>query len=261
MLGAMRPLAVVTGASRGIGLAIADHLADDHDLILVARDPERLERSAREHLAKATIIARETADLSTRDGTQALTSSLLRLVGALGRTITVLVNNAGMAASAPLHRSDDDLFDRLLAVNARAPFTLARALIPGMIEAGGGRVITIASTAALKGYPYTSAYSASKAAVLGWTRALAVEVARVGVTVNAVCPGFTDTDIASDAIATIQRTTERSAAEAQASLARFSPQRRLLDPAEVAALVSYLASPAAAAINGQALAIDGGETA
>ncbi len=257
----MRPLALVTGASRGIGLAIAAHLAEEHDLILVARDPERLERSAREHLQGATLLGLESADLSAPGEVQGLVSALERRTSELGRTITVLVNNAGMAASAPLAKSDDDLFDRLMAVNARAPFSLARALVPGMLEVGGGRVINIASTAALKGYAYTSAYCASKAAVLGWTRALALELARGGVTVNAVCPGFTDTDIASDAIATIQRTTERSAAQAQASLARFSPQRRLLDPAEVAGLVAYLASPAASAINGQALAIDGGETA
>ena len=252
-----RPLAVVTGASRGIGLAIATRLAQDHDLVLCARTPERLQDAIRGPLSEANVIANSAVDLSTRAGVQ----ELLTTVQSLGRGVRVLVNNAGIAASASIARSDEDLFDRLLAINARAPFALARALLPGMIESGDGRVINIASTAALKGYAYTAAYSASKAAVLGWTRALAVEVATTGVTINAVCPGFTDTDIASDAIATIQRKTERSADEARTSLARFSPQRRLLDPAEIAEFVAFIASPAAAAINGQALAIDGGETA
>ncbi len=252
-----RPLAVVTGASRGIGLAIATRLAQDHDLVLCARNPERLQSAVQGPLSGAGVIACKAVDLGSRAGVDELLGTLQKL----DRGVRVLVNNAGIAASASIARSDDDLFDRLLAINARAPFALTRALLPGMIEGGGGRVINIASTAALKGYAYTAAYSASKAALLGWTRALAVEVATSGVTINAVCPGFTDTDIAGDAIATIQKKTERSADEARASLARFSPQRRLLDPAEVAELVAFLASPAAAAINGQALAIDGGETA
>ncbi|HFE46840.1 MAG TPA: SDR family oxidoreductase [Nannocystis exedens] len=251
------PLAVVTGASRGIGLAIARRLAQDHDLLLCARDPQRLQDAIRGPLSEANVVAFSAVDLSTRAGVQ----ELLTTVQSLGRGVRVLVNNAGIAASASIARSDDDLFDRLLAINARAPFALTRALLPGMIAGGGGRVINIASTAALKGYAYTAAYSASKAAVLGWTRALAVEVATSGVTINALCPGFTDTDIASDAIATIQRTTDRNADEARTSLARFSPQRRLLAPAEIAEFVAFIASPAASAINGQALAIDGGETA
>ena len=130
-----------------------------------------------------------------------------------------------------------------------------------MARAGWGRVVSVASTAALKGYAYTAAYSASKAGVVGFTRALAVEVASKGVTVNAVCPGFTETDIASDAIANIQAKTGRSETDARDALARFSPLGRLLDPGEVAALVRFLVSADGAAINGQALAIDGGETA
>jgi NAD(P)-dependent dehydrogenase (short-subunit alcohol dehydrogenase family) len=148
----------------------------------------------------------------------------------------------------------------MLALNLTAPFTLARALVPGMIQAGGGRVINVASTAALKGYAYTSAYSAAKAGLLGWTRALAAEVASKGVTVNAVCPGFTDTDLVQEAVLKIQASTQRSASAARAALAGFSPQGRLLGPEEVAALIVFLAGPEAGGINGQALAIDGGET-
>ena len=173
----------------------------------------------------------------------------------------VLVNNAGAAVSAPLHRTSDLAWATALALNLEAPFALTRALVPGMVKAGRGRVINIASTAALKGYAYTAAYSASKAGLVGLTRALAVELASKGVTVNAVCPGFTDTDIVARAAENIQATTGRSQDDARQTLARFSPQGRLRSPEEVAGLVAYLASPAADGITGQALAIDGGETA
>ncbi|MEZ4450996.1 MAG: SDR family NAD(P)-dependent oxidoreductase [Nannocystaceae bacterium] len=251
-----RPLALVTGASRGIGRAIAERLADEHDLVLHARSAASLDAlaSALRGRAEVSIVA---GDLGDEAGLQGVLAGL----AALPRPILVLINNAGMAASRPALKTEPALWRSLLDVNLRAPFELARALLPGMIAAGFGRVINVASTAALKGYAYTAAYSASKAGLVGWTRALAVEVARSGVTVNAVCPGFTDTDIAADAVKNIARATRRSPEEARGSLAAFSPQGRLLGPEEVAGLVAYLASPAAGGVNGQALAIDGGETA
>ncbi|HEV7263756.1 MAG TPA: SDR family oxidoreductase [Falsiroseomonas sp.] len=174
--------------------------------------------------------------------------------------IALLVNAAGAAESAPFLKSDAALFERMWRVNVMGAVAITQAVMPAMLEAGFGRVVHIASTAALKGYPYVSAYVAAKHALLGLTRALAQEVAMRGVTVNAVCPGFTETDIVAGSIARIVARTGRSEAEARAELTRHNPQRRLVTPAEVAEAVLMLCTPGAAAINGQAIAVDGGET-
>lgn len=172
----------------------------------------------------------------------------------------ILVNAAGAAESAPFLRSDAALFERMWRVNLMGAVAVTQAVLPGMLDAGFGRVVHIASTAALKGYPYVSAYVAAKHALLGLTRALAQEVAAKGVTVNAVCPGFTDTEIVAESIARIVAKTGRTEAEARAELAKHNPQRRLVRPAEVAEAVLMLCLPGASAINGQAIAVDGGET-
>ena len=174
--------------------------------------------------------------------------------------VALLVNAAGAAESAPFLRSDAALFERMWRVNLMGAVAVTQAVLPPMLEAGFGRVVHIASTAALKGYPYVSAYVAAKHALLGLTRALAQEVATKGVTVNAVCPGFTDTEIVAHSVANIVAKTGRTEAEARAELARHNPQKRLVRPEEVAEAVLMLCAPGASAINGQAIAVDGGET-
>jgi NAD(P)-dependent dehydrogenase (short-subunit alcohol dehydrogenase family) len=251
-----RPLALVTGASRGIGLAIARAIAPSHALLLVARDASTLETEAaalREQAAGDVTV--HPCDLGEPASRRELTAV------ARERGVLVLVNNAGIAHSAPIDRTDDETWESTMAINLTAPFELARALVPGMVTARWGRIVNVASTAALKGYRYTAAYSASKAGLVGLTRSLALDLARKGVTVNAVCPGFTDTSIVADAVDNIVRKTGQDAAQARASLETFNPQGRLMSATEVAALVAYLISADAAGITGQALAIDGGETA
>lgn len=243
-----RPLAVITGASRGIGLAIAEALAPDFELLLVGRSEHSLAPTA-ERLGGSLHVA----DL---ENAQDRASLCERIAGA-----SVLVNNAGVAPSAPAHYTDDATWARTMTVNATAPFELCRAVIPSMKKAGWGRIVNIASTAALKGYKFTAAYSASKGALLSMTRAMAVELAPTGITVNAVCPGFTDTDIVASAVENISSKTGRSQDEARKSLESFSPMQRLIAPGEVAALVAYLATDAAASMTGTALPLDGGETA
>jgi NAD(P)-dependent dehydrogenase (short-subunit alcohol dehydrogenase family) len=173
--------------------------------------------------------------------------------------VDILVNNAGQAASAPFGRTDAALWQRMLDVNLTGAYHCTQAALPGMLDAGWGRVVNVASTAGLTGYRYVAAYCAAKHGLVGLTRALALEVASRGVTVNAVCPGFTDTDIVADAVANIVRKTGRTAIEARAQLAAANPQGRLVQPDEVAHAVAWLCMPGAAALNGQAIAVAGGE--
>lgn len=240
--------ALVTGAGRGIGAAIAQQLAADGAAVtLLGRTRETLERTAAAVGAAGVVVADVTDP-----------AAITAAVHALPR-VDILVNNAGQAVSAPVTRTTDALWAEMLAVNLTGPFTCTRAVLPAMLEAGWGRVVTVASTAALRGYPYVSAYAAAKHGVLGFTRALALEVATRGVTVNAVCPGFTETDLLHDSVATIVQRTGRSEAEAREALAQLNPQRRFITPAEVASVVAHLCTPAAAALTGLALPVSGGE--
>ena len=243
-------LALVTGGGRGIGLAIALRLAGAGARVIVTgRGQADVESTAAAVGGHALVC-----DLADREATDRMVES----VRAIGR-LDILVNNAGVAESAPLARTDDALWDRTMEVNATAPFRLVRAFAPAMIDAGWGRVITVASNAGLTGYGYTAAYCAAKHAAVGMTRALAIDLGRTGVTINAVCPGWVATRMADEAIARIAARTGRDPAQARAALEGMSPQRRLIEPEEVAAAVAMLCTDAARGIHGQTLVIDGGQ--
>lgn len=234
----MNPLsgkhAVVTGGARGIGAAIAEAL--------------------RFAGAKVSVLGRHTspsADVANAD-------EVRRAFEQFGR-VDILVNNAGQAQSAPFLRTDHELWRRMLAVNLDGVYHCTHAALPGMLESGWGRVVNIASTAGITGYGYVTAYCAAKHGVVGFTRALALELARKNITVNAVCPGYTETDMVEEAVANIMVKTGRSEGEARAELSSKNPQQRLVKPEEVANSVLWLCVPGSEAITGQAIAVAGGE--
>ena len=243
-------LALVTGGGRGIGAAVATRLAAVGARVVVCGRT----RADLDALAASIDGVAIPCDLADR----ADTDRMLAEVAALGR-VDVLVNNAGAAESAPLAGTDDTMWDRLLELNATAPFRVTRSLVPGMVAAGWGRVVTIASNAGLTGYGYTAAYCAAKHAVVGMTRALAVDLGRTGVTINAVCPGWVATQMADQAIARIADKTGRGADAARDALTSMSPQRRLIEPAEVAHAVLMLCHSDARGIHGQTVVLDGGQ--
>ncbi len=244
--------ALVTGGSRGIGLAIASRLiAAGATVTILGRNAVRLETVAAEIGAHGFVAA----DVSDRG---ALQSAIAEAEEAHGG-IAVLVNNAGQAASAPFLRTPTDQFSDMLAVNLMSVVTACQAVLPGMIAEGWGRIVTVASTAGLKGYRYVSSYVAAKHAVVGLTRALALETADKGVTVNAVCPGFADTDLMRESVARIVEKTGRPAEEVVAEMVKDNPQKRLIQPEEIADAVLWLCGTGAGSVTGQAIAIAGGE--
>jgi len=247
--------AVVTGGGRGIGAAIALRLMESGARVtLIGRSLANLQQQ----LKMLTPIGQAqsfTADVSDKSS---VTESFSRARSTFGE-VSILVNNAGQAESAPFLKTDEALWQRMLAVNLTGTFLCTYAALPDMLHGGHGRIVNIASTAGLTGYPYVAAYCAAKHGVVGLTRALAIELAARNITVNAVCPGYTETDIVTRTVRNIVARTGRSELEARAALMRFNPQHRLIQPEEVANTVVWLCLPGSESITGQTIAVAGGE--
>jgi NAD(P)-dependent dehydrogenase (short-subunit alcohol dehydrogenase family) len=248
--------AVVTGAGQGIGEAIACALGSEAcSLSLMGRRIEPLQALAQQLQARGVRAQALVCDVSDAASVQRAFAQAREGLGPVG----VLVNNAGQADTAKLERTSDELWARMLGVNLSGSFHTCREALPDMQSAGWGRIVNVASTAGQKGYAYVSAYCAAKHGVIGLTRALALEVAAHGITVNAVCPGYTDTELLRQSVRRIVEKTGRTEAQALAGFTAPNPQGRLVQPEEVAFAVRMLCLPAAAAINGQSLGVSGGE--
>ena len=244
---------VVTGAARGIGAEVAQTLAaEGARLTLLGRRGDALRSLVAElpGVGHGVVVA----DVSEPSQVDAAFAE-----AAARGPVTVLVNNAGQAETAPFAKMSIELWQRMLAVNLTGTFLCTQAALPGMLEARWGRIVNIASTAGLTGYAYVSAYAAAKHGVIGLTRSLALEVAKTGITVNAVCPGYTETDILRDGIANVVAKTGMSEAEARARFTTGNPQARIVQPREVADTVRWLCGDAASSITGQSISVSGGE--
>jgi NAD(P)-dependent dehydrogenase (short-subunit alcohol dehydrogenase family) len=243
--------ALVTGGGQGIGRAIASALVQAGATVtVIGRNRKTLDEAVAAGAAHFAAVA----DVAN----QAAVSATI-MEAARRQPIDILVANAGIAESAPFGKSDAALFRRMMDVNFMGVVHAAQAVLPSMKDRPYGRIIAVASTAGLKGYAYVSAYSAAKHAVVGLVRSLALELASTRVTVNAVCPGFTDTDLVAGSIDNIMKKTGRSHTQAVTELARHNPQGRLVTPDEVADSVLWLCGEGAGAITGQAIAVAGGE--
>jgi 3-hydroxybutyrate dehydrogenase len=244
--------ALVTGGGRGIGRAAAAALSAAGAKVTVLG---RQELSLKDAVARRAAIAYVVADVT---GRSEIKDAATKAANANG-PIDILVAAAGGVETAPFVKAGGDAFQRMFDLNVMGVIHAAQAVLGGMLERRKGRIVAVASTAGLKGYAYVSAYTAAKHAVVGLVRSLALELATTGVTVNAVCPGYTDTDLMRISIEDVSRKTGRSKEEALTAMLKGSPLGRLIAPEEVAAAVLYLCSPEAGAVNGTALPVAGGE--
>jgi NAD(P)-dependent dehydrogenase (short-subunit alcohol dehydrogenase family) len=248
-------IALVTGGGRGIGRAVALSLASaGADVAVTARSQGELAETVTAIQALGRRAEAIVCDVAERPQVEAMVARVRQTLG----DSLILVNNAGIAGSAKLADTTDEMWDRMLRVNATGAFYCTRAVLPMMLTARWGRIVNMASIAARVGAPYIAAYAASKHALLGLTRAVAAEVANRGVTVNAVCPGYVDTAMTDASTANISKRTGRTEQDARKILEGFSPQGRLMTAEEVAAMTTYLCSDVARGINGQGIVIDGG---
>jgi 3-hydroxybutyrate dehydrogenase len=249
--------ALITGGGRGIGRAVAFAFAREGARVaLLARTAQQVEAVAEEIRAECEVET--VAAVCDVSNAESVAQAFALVAERFGVGPDILVNNAGIAESAPLVKTTDELWQRHIAVNLTGTFLCTRAALPSMLARGWGRVINIASIAGKTGAPYISAYTASKHGVLGLTRCVALEVATKGVTVNAICPGYVETEMAEQAVNNIAGKTGKSIDEARDVLNRMSPQNRLVTPEEVAALALLLASHEGRGINGQSINVDGG---
>jgi NAD(P)-dependent dehydrogenase (short-subunit alcohol dehydrogenase family) len=249
--------AIVTGGSRGIGAAVATELvARGAKVTIMGRDQESLDRQAQEMRGEEGVtVAVEPCDVA--DGAS-VTTAFSRAIANLGPAY-ILVNNAGTAKSRKFTELSRDIWDETISVNLTGTYLCTSEVLPGMLEAKEGRIVNIASTAGLRGYKTMSAYTAAKHGVIGLTRSLALETAKQGITVNAVCPGYVDTDLTAMGIENIVKNLGKTAEEARQMMIRTIPRGTFITPEEVAAAVSWLCSPSASGVTGIALPVAGGE--
>jgi 3-hydroxybutyrate dehydrogenase len=251
-------VALVTGGGRGIGRTIALTLSGAGARVAMAArhqaDVDLVANEIRERGGQALAL---NCDVTDPDSVSAAFARVREVLG----PVDILVNNAGYARSASVVDIDEELWAHTLAVNLTGTFRCTRAVLPEMIDRRQGAIVNIASTAGRVGYRYVAAYCAAKHGVVGFTRAVALEVAAKGITVNAICPGFVDTPMTEASIARIAEKTGRSTEEARKTLEALNPQQRLVQPEEVAAVVLFLVSDRAKGITGQAINVDGGEVA